>query len=49
MAEKKIPTRQLLLETAGELFAEHGFAATSVNYDIKELNEHSQVVLKRGY
>lgn len=30
MAEKKIPTRQLLLETAGELFAEHGFAATSV-------------------
>jgi len=38
MANKKIPTRELLINTAGELFAEYGYDGTSV----KMIAEKSQ-------
>jgi len=44
MADKKISTRDLLIETAGELFAEHGFAGTSIKMIAEKSNQNIAAV-----
>lgn len=40
MANKKISTRNRLIETAGELFAEYGFAGTSIKMIAEKSNQN---------